>query len=290
MSRRVAAVLRIGLLMILLALVAWGWSLPREVHFSSDVIVRRALTVEEARLTGTIHGKVVDLETGLPLQGVAVSVNHDSPMSDYVSDLSGASGEFGLAMLAPGIVTVNVFGPDLLAQRRDVAVEAGKTTQLILKVAKAPPPCCRLAGAWRVQLTIDPDPSFHASTTNISGTIRFRSGLWAQVTAPYDPNKVLYQEYGSFHIDWRPFFGYWGTELANNVYAPDNGWMAAHMFNDAAGTVMSGDDVELFLQGRLSYERISLSGKIDKDGVLRGRWCHMGFTCSSQGDFVMIRM
>ncbi|UOD32936.1 carboxypeptidase regulatory-like domain-containing protein [Massilia violaceinigra] len=290
MSRRVPAVLRVGLLIILLALVVWGWSLPREVQFGSGVNARRAFSVEEARTRGAIEGKVVDLETGLPLQGVQVYVYQDGPTSDYVSDRTGASGEFGLALLAPGVVTVDIDRADLLAQRQNVAVEAGKTTRLIVKLANAPPPCCQLAGKWRVELTIDPGMPSNVSASTISGTVRFRSGLWARVTAPSDPDKVLYQEYGSFHIDWRPFLGYWTTEVANDVYAPDNGWMAAYMFNDAAGTVLSGDRVDMIFQGGLSHHRISLSGTIDKDGILRGSWCNMGFTCSSTGNFVMTRM
>ncbi len=290
MSPRVAAVLRIGLLIILLALVVWGWSLPRVVQFGSGVSARRAFTVEEARTRGSIQGKVVDAETGLPLQGVHVYVYQDGPTSDYISDGTGASGEFGLALLLPGVVKVDIGRNDLLAQRRDVAVEAGKTTQLIVKLAKAPPPCCRLAGKWRVALTIDPGTPSHVSASTISGTVRFRSGLWARVTAPSDPDKALYQEYGSFHIDWRPFLGYWATEVAKDVYAPDNGWMAAYMFNDAAGTVLSGDSVDIMFQGGLSHNRISLSGTIDKDGIVRGSWCNMGFTCSSTGNFVMTRM
>ncbi len=110
------------------------------------------------------------------------------------------------------------------------------------------------------------------------------------MTKPVDQNRTLYEEYGSSHIDWRPFFGYWATEVASDVYAPDNGWMPAHMFNEVAGIVLTGDRVDMIFLGHLSHDRIALNGKIDKDGVMRGRWCQMGFTCASQGNFVMTRM
>jgi hypothetical protein len=241
------------------------------------------LAAEHARTTGRLQGRVTDQETGQPLYNVDVLVGYQGASSDR-------DGLFSIDILDPGATTVEAGRADMISSAQSVDIIVGKTANVTFKLRKAPPPCCRLEGKWHLTLTIDRGAPAVANVKNVSGTVRFRSALWAGFFGKKDPDAFVHEEFGDYDVDLRPFFGEEFAASSSSSMMPSRGWGWIDMMTEARGSVRSGDEVEVRFIPQLSHGGLALGGKIGTDGVIRGRWLKLAYAPTHGGQFVMTKM
>jgi hypothetical protein len=241
------------------------------------------LAAMHARTTGSLKGRITDKETGQPLYGVDVLTGYQGASSDK-------DGQFSINILKPGVITVEAWRADMTSSAQSVEIIVGKTANVTFKLGKAPPPCCRLEGKWRMTLSIDRGTPAVSNVKNVSGTVRFRSASWALFFGKKDSEAFVNEEFGDYDIDLRPFFGEEFAASSSTSMMPSRGWGWTDMMTEAWGSVRSGDEVEITFIPQLSHGGLGLSGTIGKDGVVRGRWFKRDFAPTHGGQFVMSKI
>ncbi|SHH63762.1 carboxypeptidase regulatory-like domain-containing protein [Massilia sp. CF038] len=241
------------------------------------------IAAKNALTTGSLKGRIIDQATGRPLYGASV-------VTGYLGASSDKDGMFSIDTLDPGISTVAASRADMISATQSVEIMVGKTANVTFTLGKAPPPCCRLEGKWRITLTIDRGTPTIANTKNVSGTVRFRSASWALFFGRKDPDAFVNEEFGDYDVDLRPFFGEAFAGSSSSSRMPSRGWGWIDMMTEASGSVRSGDEVEINFIPQLSHGGLALDGKIGKDGVIRGRWLKLAFAPTHGGAFVMSKI
>ncbi len=241
------------------------------------------LADEHARTKGSLEGKVVDRQSGQPLYDVQV-------VAGYLGSSTDRNGAFRINLLEPGVNKIEADRADLTNAAESVNIVAGKTARVTLKLGKAPPPCCRLEGKWHLTLGIDQGTPAAESVKTVSGTVRFRSGLWARFFGKKNPEAFVNEEFGDYDVDLRPFFGDDFAAASSSSLMPSRGWGWTNTMTEASGSVRSGDMVEVSFIRQLSHGGLALGGKLGKDGVIRGRWLKRDYAPTHGGVFVMTKM
>jgi hypothetical protein len=228
---------------------------------------------------GSLNGKVVSQETGLPLPGVFVHFDDQSEISDE-------AGLFTMEILNSAAITVEASRPDMITSRQFANVVSGNTTNITFRLAKAAPPCCRLEGNWHLTLVLDRGSPTVANAKILTGTVRFRSALWGRFFGHVTSEIYAKNEFGDYDVDLRPFFG----EDFERWVMQSEGWGASNMLKEASGAVRSGDLVDIQFVPRLSHGGLDLDGKISKNGTIRGIWLRRSYAPTLGGHFIMTRI
>jgi hypothetical protein len=235
------------------------------------------------RTTGTIVGTVREVGTKQPLQGVFVS-------AQYFGDQTTADGRFRIEYIRAGEDEVTASRRDLIEARQRARVLTTREAAVDLFVERAPPPCCRLAGAWSVRLVLrEPGRLLAARGTEVAGVISFSPDApdpfpERRQCLPSDDRTL--DEFGSYDIDLRPILGEDITRATSNTIF--GGRPGSDILKEAEGFVHHRNVVAIILIPRMSHGGISLTGTIDNDEV-RGEWIKRDYAPTISGTFLMRR-
>ena len=233
--------------------------------------------------TGTIVGTIREAGTNQPLEGVSVSAQH-------LGDRTDADGRFRIYYINPGEVEVTAWRRDLVETSGRVRVLAARETRIDLSIRRSPPPCCRLAGTWSVQLVLrEPGKLPAPRGTEVVGAITFSADTpdpFPERRRRWPSTDPTVDEFGTYDIDLRPILGEDITRATTNTIFP--GRPGSDILKEAEGFVHHRDKVEIALIPRMSHGGISLSGTIN-GGDIRGEWIKRDYALSISGTFLMRR-
>lgn len=236
-----------------------------------------------ARTRGTIVGTIREADTNQPLEGVSVS-------AQYLGDRTDASCRFRIELIEPGDVEVTAWRRDLIEARGRVRVFAAREAPIELSVRRSPPPCCRLAGTWSLQvMRRRPGLLSILRRTEVVGTITFSADTpdplpERKLRAPSSDPTI--DEFGTYDIDLRPVLGEDITRATSNTVFP--GQPGSDILKEAAAFVHHRDQVEITLIPRMSHGGISLTGTIH-GATIRGEWIKRDYAPTISGTFLMRR-
>jgi hypothetical protein len=237
--------------------------------------------------TGTLVGQVTDSASGRPIAGVWV-------LSKYFGDVSDSAGHFRVIYLDPPRQRMRISTRGYLPREITVPIVGGRTDTLVVQLATAPAPCCKLTGTWDIEFRLEQPGALAPKprARRAAGSIRFSPEIPDPLrglhrTAPLagtDSTRVR-REFGAFDVDFSPFFG---GRLASDISTTVMGAADREFYREARGAIFNGDSVEIDLIPRISHGGVSFAGVIRGDSV-SGRWEQRAYCCGAVGRFVMRR-
>jgi hypothetical protein len=176
------------------------------------------------------------------------------------------------------------YAPETLELRFD----SGLVTVAEFRLHRLPPPCCRLAGAWHVEMTvIDAGSKGH---THVGVTTAGRIVFGVRFPNPMPERYALEDslvrfEFGRHIIDLAPLFGGpYGQDVSTTVFGG-----GPSLFYEVVGLVESRDSLSMTIIPRMSHGGLSLWGRIVGD-TIAGRWEENAYCCGATGSFLMHRL
>lgn len=241
----------------------------------ADTVWERQFREETATLTGIVR----DAETGLPLRANVI------PEDGW--EFADEDGRYTAEGLEPGRQTVRIEERGFVAEERTVELARGQTTTLDVTLRRAPPPCCALAGTWRVRFVMrrrggmGPAPA----DTVVEGLLTFADSIPNPLGGrfPLPPN--VRTEFGLSDVDFTPFFG---GPVARDVSTTVMGATGGNFARETVAQVFNGDSVEVTLIPRISHGGVSMEGRV-RDGVVKGKWIQRAYAAGAAGTFEMRR-
>lgn len=233
--------------------------------------------------TAVVSGLVTDSATGTPVWGAMIFVH-----PGYGMGFSDSTGAYEVESAVSGRRKVRVERRGFEPLSRPLDVEPGDTLRLNLALSRAPAPCCRLDGTWRVRFVLEKRGAMGPEPTDsvVEGTITFADSIPDPRGPRRAPDPYVHTIAGLSELDFSPFFG---GRIAQDVSTTINGPMNATFDREAVGQIHDGASVEVDLIPRMSHGGVSMWGTTEGE-VIRGQWVQRAYCCGATGVFEMRRV
>ena len=241
---------------------------------------RKARQIFLDRTTGKVRGKITAAESGEPLLRTVVSTGSGADNTDE-------NGEYEIAHQEPGIVKLVTRRRDREAVEAEVLIEARKTIQHDFVLTKAKAACCKLEGAWMVELILTHDEGLFLRKPDLvgetaSGRVIFSSKYKKLSNCIPDYSDDILDEFGKYDIDLTSIFG---ENLKTFTSLSDT-----DPLKEVSGTISHYDKVYIDFIPCMSHNAISLNGKIVNNAEITGKWVLRGYKNEVRGTFKMDRV
>jgi hypothetical protein len=229
--------------------------------------------------TATLTGVIRDAETGGPLRASVI------PESAW--EFTDAQGRYTADGLEPGRGTVRIEVRGFVPETRTVELSRGQTTTLDVALRRAPPPCCTLAGTWRVRFVLRRQGGLAKAPADsvVEGLLTFADSIPDPLGGDFAPPVNVRTEFGLSDVDFSPFFG---ARIAPDVSTTVMGPTGGNFVRETVAQLFHGDSVDVTLIPRISHGGVSMWGRV-RDGVVTGKWVQRSYGPGAAGTFQMRR-
>ena len=189
--------------------------------------------------------------------------------------------------VAPVRQSVSVWRLGFTSESTIVAFDSGRTDTVRFFLHRLPPPCCRLAGSWRVHLRVE-NPEGNRRTrrdASAAGTVAFSRRIpdpWPPLYSLHD--SIVRFEFGRHAIDLTPILGGpFGEDRSTTIMGG-----GGSLLYEVVGLIETGDSVRLTIIPRMSHGGLTQWGRVRGD-TIAGTWEQNAYCCGARGSFLMYR-
>ncbi len=240
--------------------------------------------------TATLTGIVRDSATGLPLN--ATVYVHAGRHDDI--DGTDSVGRFRMPVLDSGAARVEISRRGFITEQRTVLLAVGRTDSVSVALRRATPPCCRLAGRWEVDLTLD--SAGHAGAVAgvrqlAAGSVTFGDSQRTLYLHRRDETGQVREELGVSSIDLSPMLGphFRPGALVHDLRSIGATDVDSTLETTTRASSFHGDSVEIEFVPQVDHAGLFLNGRISGDSIA-GRWFQKSYCCGAYGRFVLRRV
>jgi hypothetical protein len=163
-----------------------------------------------------------------------------------------------------------------------VVLNRPDTIIMNFELERAQPPCCTLAGSWRLALRlVEPVPE-PGHTDSAIGTITFADSFpaaWPEAVR----DSMVRDENGRFDLDYSALVASVGNREASTSWF---GPLGPSFAKEAEAELFDHDSVSITLIPRLSHGGLTLWGRL-RDRMIAGEWALNSGCCLVRGVFTM---
>lgn len=199
---------------------------------------------------------------------------------------SDSAGQFEVPYLPAGQHGLRVAKRGYIETSVQVTVRPPAATHIMVRLTRAPIPCCPLDGRWRITLSLDSvGLDQNPSARSTAGVVALSREYPRPYTPRVAPDSYVMEVSGLHWINLEPFFG---TQVAGDVSTTVFGDVDSLFVRETDATIFNGDSVSIDFVPRISHGGLSLAGRLSGD-TIRGSWVQRAYCCGARGTFHMVR-
>jgi len=229
--------------------------------------------------TASVVGVVVDDATGLPVRDASV-------FGEFTGGDTDSTGRFDVPHVPAGTQSLRVAKRGYVQTAIQATVHPPQETQVLVRLRRAPLPCCVLDGRWRIVLTLDSAGSDQKPTARTAvGVVALSRTYPSPFEARGARDDQVSAVSGRHWVDLAPFFG---SQIASDVSTTVFGSVDSLFARETEAVIFHGDSVHIDFVPRISHGGLSLAGRLHGD-TIDGTWMQRAYCCGAAGTFSMVR-